>query len=200
MSFEEFGEHFSSSFNESGHMPLPRYIPPPPAHHPPPLPARQPQAQPAHHHPPPPPAHQPPQLHGKGCHNVSRTPFRQLQPHTTSVQRKSIGGSIPSSVINKSKLVEPEQVLKSHPKLMCVSKLPTLAVKLAKESFFGAEVMSKCTVAGNRDLPGLPTKELDSLKHTLFTLFPQYWQSPQEFEPLWKSCTEAVGQACKRLR
>ena len=83
---------------------------------------------------------------------------------------------------------------------MCVSKLPTLAVKLAKVSFFGAEVMSKCTVAGNRDLPGLPTNELESLKHTLFTLFPQYWQSPQEFEPLWKSCTEAVGQACKRLR
>lgn len=80
--------------------------------------------------------------------------------------------------------------------------MPTLSVKFARDSFFGTKVMSKCTIAGSHDLPSFPIPELDSLKHTIFTLFPQYWQSPQEFvnEPLWKSCAEGVGQACKRLR
>ena len=43
---------------------------------------------------------------------------------------------------------------------MCESKLPTLAQKLAKEAYFGEAIMVQCTVAGDRDLPGLPEYEL----------------------------------------
>ena len=71
-------------------------------------------------------------------------------------------------------------------------------MKLAKDAFFGEEVMARCTVAGERELPGLPTDELQRLKHTIFMLFPEFWNSPQEFEPQWKVCTDAIGQACTR--
>ena len=46
---------------------------------------------------------------------------------------------------------------------------------------------------------GPPTAELQQLKTTLFMQFPQYWKAPHEFEPVWKTATEAIGQACKRL-
>ena len=60
--------------------------------------------------------------------------------------------------------------------------------------------MVQCTVAGDRVLPGLPTAELQQLKTTLFMPSPQYSKAPHEFEPVWKTATEAIGQACKRLR
>ena len=57
---------------------------------------------------------------------------------------------------------------------MCASKIGTLSVKLAKDAFFGEEIMSQCIVAGTRDLPGLPSAELSDLKQILFLLYPQY--------------------------
>ena len=72
-------------------------------------------------------------------------------------------------------------------------------MKLAKEAYFGEAVMAQCTVTGELDLPGLPVEELRHLKYKLHTLFPQYWKSPHEFEPQWRTATESIGQACKRL-
>lgn len=76
----------------------------------------------------------------------------------------------------------------------------TLAVKLAREAIFGDKVLIRCTVMGERELPGLPATELMELKRMLFKQFPQLWAARHEFEPLWKVCVEAIGQACKRLR
>ena len=56
-------------------------------------------------------------------------------------------------------------------------------MKLAKDCFFGEEVMVKCTVAGSRELPALLSEELRRLKHALLMLFPQFWRSPHEFNP-----------------
>ena len=44
----------------------------------------------------------------------------------------------------------------------------TLAVKLVNESFFGNEVLKRCTVMGCRDYPTLPLKELNELKQVIF--------------------------------
>ena len=48
--------------------------------------------------------------------------------------------------------------------------------------------------------PALPTKELNELKQTIFSLFPKYRANPIEFEAVWKECAKAIGQVCKRLR
>ena len=107
---------------------------------------------------------------------------------------------LPSSVIDRTKLVPAKVVIDRNPKLLCESKASTLALKLARESFFGEAVMLKCTVAGDRELPGLPEHEVQLLKNQILTLFPGYWNSPVEFEPLWTKCTESIVQGCKRLR
>ena len=73
-------------------------------------------------------------------------------------------------------------------------------MKLARESFFGEDVLAQCTVMGFGKLPALPTEELNELKQTLFSLFPRHWSNPVDFESVWKDCAESLGQLCKRLR
>jgi hypothetical protein len=64
--------------------------------------------------------------------------------------RSIASAALPSSAINKKKLVPPETVIENNRNLMCPSKVPILALKLEKESFFGQELMARCTVAGSR--------------------------------------------------
>ena len=147
---------------------------------------------------------------GEHTTTTSRVPFQPLQHQNQQIegdanlvsqaspaQAKPGNKPLPSSVINKLKLSTVNDVLMKHPKLRCNSKIGTLAVKLAREAIFGEDVMARCTVAGERGLPGLPTAELQQLKQVLFMQFPV---APQEFESLWKTSAAAVGQACKRLR
>lgn len=107
---------------------------------------------------------------------------------------------LPSSEIPRAGLVPAEHILQKFSRLRCESKVGTLAVKLAREAIFGDKVLIRCTVMGERELPGLPATELMELKRMLFKQFPQLWAARHEFEPLWKVCVEAIGQACKRLR
>ena len=147
----------------------PLYIPPPPVHHPPP-PPQSPCYRPAVHHPHPLPPHPIPHFRDEDHppQGVPRTPFQQVYPFNvpsgqsgqrlhTSTKSQSV---LPSSAINKSRLVDPQQVIEKHPHLMCASKVGRLAVKLAKDSFFGEDIMARCTVAGTRELPALPSEEL----------------------------------------
>ena len=73
-----------------------------------------------------------------------------------------------------------------------------LAVKLAKEAFFGDAILARCTVIGEHTF----FQEVNELKTVLFHQFPQYWKSKHEFESMRKACVESVGLhvACKRLR
>ena len=109
-------------------------------------------------------------------------------------------GTLPSEEIPKDKLTTPQTVLLKYRKLRGDALAGNLSVKLAKEAYFGEEVMRKCTLKGNRGLPGLPHKELSQLKQTLFSVFPKYWSNPAEFEPVWAKSSTAIGQACKAIR
>ena len=118
------------------------------------------------------------------------------------VTSKVSSKALPSSVINRDadELLPADVVIGKYPKLRKPSKIPTLGVKLALESFFGRSVLVCCTPKGCRDLPGLPTAELGKLKQTLFDLMPQFWATPSEFEVVWMRCKECIGQAYRRLR
>ena len=136
---------------------------------------------------------------------LARVPFHPITNQTgittaarraIPVRAKSSNTCLPSSAIDKQKLITSTEVIMKCPKLRSLSRIGTLTLKLVREAFFGEEVLSKCTVAGERDLPGLPIEELQQLEKTLLAQFPKYWKSPQEFEPLWKTSTDSVGQLC----
>ena len=78
--------------------------------------------------------------------------------------------------------------------------MTTLAVALAREAFFGEEVMAQCTAKGYGGKPGLPQQELMALKEEIRRLFPNYWNSPLVFKEKWNKCSEQISQACNRAR
>ena len=95
----------------------------------------------------------------------------------------------------------PQDVLSENGHLASQSgKMTTLAVVLAREAFFGDEVMAQCTAKGHGDKPGLPHSELMQLKEVIKGAYPEYWNAPHTFEPQWNKCTEQISQACKRAR
>ena len=74
------------------------------------------------------------------------------------------------------------------------------AIKLAREVFFGDEVLRQCTPKGWKDCPALPQKELNDLKKSIFKTFPWFWSQPQHFEKAWVKTQEALAQVRKGLR
>ena len=66
-----------------------------------------------------------------------------------SIQEKPGNSYLPSSVINKQKLKSASEVIVRYPKLLSPSSIGTLAAKLAREAYFGEDVLAKCTVSGD---------------------------------------------------
>ena len=95
-------------------------------------------------------------------------------------------------------LLPPDDVVSNYMKLKNPSTMARLSVKLAREAFFGVELMGKCTVAGQRGFDSLPEAQLYNLKLYLVQLFPLLNRA--EFEDKWKDCLISIGQACKSIR
>ena len=113
---------------------------------------------------------------------------------------KNKNESLPSSTIT-SKLTPAIDVVRKYPNLRKENVIGKLAVKLAKEAFFGDDVMIMCTVMGCSNYPALPTQEFQQLKQTIFSLFPACWLNHVEFESkIWSQCVNSIGQLCKCLR
>ena len=105
-----------------------------------------------------------------------------------------------SSAINVGELKSPEEIFSKYSNLKTDSKMGALAVKLAREAYFGDAVLIQCTPRGWQDIPALPHTELNQLKAKLFEAFPAFWSSPECFEKRWVIAQDAISQCCKRLR
>ena len=70
--------------------------------------------------------------------------------------------------------------------LLSVAKSGCLAVKLARESYFGEDVMRVSTVT---------VKEIKARLYEVYR-----FDNLVEFEPLWQKCLIAIGKACQGLR
>ena len=107
-------------------------------------------------------------------------------PHAAPIKQRPNTSYLSSSSIRKNCLKNPEDVIRKY-------------VKLAREAYFGEDVLLRCTVNGFREHPALPIAELNELKQMMLMQFPKYWNSVQEFESLWLICSDAIGQAAKGL-
>ena len=107
---------------------------------------------------------------------------------------------LPSSAIQKGSLTSVTNVVQNNADVVGKDgRMGAMAVALAREAFFG-DVMSQCTAKGYGDKPGLPMNELMALKEEIRKLYPNYWNNPVGFEDKWNKCSEAISQACKRIR
>ena len=86
-----------------------------------------------------------------------------------------------------------------HNILFNTAKLPILAVQLAKEVYFGPNIMIQCTVRGVGSHHALPKAELTKLKKFLFDIaLPRLVDRRVQFEEVWKNYVKLIGQACKQ--
>ena len=107
-----------------------------------------------------------------------------------------------SLTVGKSKenLITPSEVITKYPRLRGDGKMGELATKLARECFFGKELMRQSTVLGFKDFPALPADDVKALKKTILSVCPEYHCNPHGFESLWKKCVDAINHACSKLR
>ena len=135
----------------------------------------------------------------QGCHKPISAITRTITTTVTSTITYKHGYIInytttDSGFIRNSKWIE---ISRSNCK---ISKLSELAVKLARESFFGEKVMSESTVYGARGYKKLPPLKVQNLKNTIFLLCPHYAYQPHLFEPIWNHCCDAIIHASSRLQ
>lgn len=94
---------------------------------------------------------------------------------------------------NQSTLKSPAGVIEDNQKLLLSTiKAGRLAVKLARESYFGEEVLKESTVSS------LPKEKLKEIKARLYEVY--RFNNLVEFEPLWQKCLISIGKACQALR
>ena len=97
-------------------------------------------------------------------------------------------------------LISLEEASWKYKNMLVENKFSTIAVKLAREVYFGDATLKKCTPRGHGNFPALPHQKLNALKSALFDWYPKYWGKPKEFEERWAMAQEAIGQTSKRLR
>ncbi len=96
------------------------------------------------------------------------------------------------------KLVAPGVVLSKYDRLRGTSKMGELAAKLAREAFFGEDVMAKSTVCGTQGMIPLDPGKVAQLREVILSLFSQYACSPHFFAPIWKKCQDSINHAVGR--
>ena len=124
--------------------------------------------------------------------NTSVTSSTTTLSDDIDTDKHEVKGKIPQH------FASPYTVTAKYPQLTTLSKISTLAVKLARECYFGKDLMKSCTVRGTREHDGLPADKLEDMKSFLQYLFPKC--SQPEFERAWKNCVDAIGQCCNALR
>ena len=97
-------------------------------------------------------------------------------------------------------LRDPDKVAHMNPKLLALSSFSRLAVRLAREAYFGQTLMNKCTVHSYKDLPALPIDSLLQLKKKILSQQPQFLTTPVEFESYWKTAVDALNHAMAKQR
>ena len=95
-------------------------------------------------------------------------------------------------------MASPEDVLMKYPKLNNLSRIGAMSAKLAREFYFGKNLMARSTVYGCRDRPPLPKQQVEQLKVFLMNTF-KFNKGP-DFESHWRYCIDAINHSCAAIR
>ena len=127
-----------------------------------------------------------------GASSSGTSPSANLPSTVLLKQIDKLKKENPLLAINKASLLSPESVVAKYPKLLKSEKIQTLSVCLAKESFFGKSIMSRCTVRGSGSFHALPESELQALKEYLISIcIPRFAASKLDFQDIMeKLCGE----------
>ena len=119
---------------------------------------------------------------------------REILQDVTNVSVKSTALQICNTPARaQSQLKSAADVIGANSKLvLSVAKSGCLVVKLARESYFGEDVMCVSTMSE------LPKDKMKEIKARLYEVY--RFDNLVEFEPLWQKCLTAIDKACQGLR
>ena len=123
-------------------------------------------------------------------------------PQLTNVDKPSHSGQVSSVTHNRNVKKSAAQVIQDHPELCSVANVGTLAVKLARHSFFGDEVLRASSLTGKNG-PPLNETQLELLQNFIRnTVVPSMplEDFKKQLWPLCKSALSNCSNCCKRLR
>ena len=125
-----------------------------------------------------------------------RKPLTTLT-NTDTKPSKAERPRLSSSEIKKENLQSVDVVIKKYVKLVGKdSSASEFACKLAREAYFGIDVIGKCTCNGSGDKPRLAKAELLELKETVRQTFPKY-MGTHEFEIVWSNAKPRSVKAAR---
>ena len=145
---------------------------------------------------------------GGGCPpqltNVDELPHPQqvgggCPPQLTNVDEPSHSGQVSSVTHNRNVKKSAAQVVQDHPELCSVANVGTLAVKLARHSFFGDEVLRASSLTGKNG-PPLNETELELLQNFIRNTVVPSMPLEDFKKQVWPLCKSALSNCCKRLR
>ncbi len=113
--------------------------------------------------------------------------FVSSPPAVRPVKHLVLCNALPSSEIDKSKLMSLDEFMSIHSSVIkrCKYGIYFWCRLLARQVFFGSDVLKRCTAYGHHKWPGLPIQELNECKQAVMNCCPALWNDPNEFEKQW---------------
>ena len=128
-------------------------------------------------------------------------PSNQLQQNPSSSQgvphEEPSYCPSPPPFPSPAKLIPVSEVLKEHPG-SDVASLRDLTIALARDSIFGRDELSHCSLSGRKNTTTLDSKKLDYIKKVVYSRCPK--KSLAEFEFIWGLCRSSLSKCCQGLR
>ena len=123
-----------------------------------------------------------------------------LPPRLTNTDEPSHSGQVGDVAHNRKILKRSAaQVVQDHPELCSVANVGTLAVKLARYSFFGDDVLRASSLTGKNGAP-LNETQLELLQNFICNTVVPSMPLEDFKKQLWPLCKSALSNCCKRLR
>ena len=91
-----------------------------------------------------------------------------------------------------------DEVFAKYSKYVTKDLIGRVATKLARNTYFGQEVLAGSTVSGTGTLRPLNPTQLQAMREAIRSKFMDV--SPTEFESIWAKCVESVGRLCTYIR
>ena len=122
-------------------------------------------------------------------------PSQQLVPQQQPPSKKL---TVPMPIPDYMPIKTAEEVFAKYDKFLTSDMIGRVAVKLARNTFFGEKVLQGSSIGGTEDTRPLDPNKMREMRAVIRKKFPTV--SPTEFELLWGKCVDSISRLCTYCR
>ena len=128
--------------------------------------------------------------HPQTAHSTIARPPHHLQRQTKVPRQTPPRLTVPLPISSYMPLKSAEAVFTKYKDYITEQCVGRLATKLARNTYFGEDVLIGSSISGTEDTRPLDPKILEKMKLALQEKFPE--ASPTAFEMIWAKCVESI--------